>query len=64
MTRNEAVEELRRFQRHHLLRQYGEDGNVLPENLRVSEAIDAVMKALRLDGPPRPSSPPDHTPVA
>jgi len=37
---------LRKFQRHWLLRQYGVDGQVLPENLEVSAAIDDVLSAL------------------
>jgi len=37
------VDTLRKFQRHHILRQYGENGHVLPENLEVSAALDAVL---------------------
>lgn len=43
MTNDEATTELRRFQRHQVLRQYGDDGQVLPECLRLSEAIDALF---------------------
>lgn len=34
---------IRKFQRHWLLRQYGDNGQVLPENIEVSNAIDALF---------------------
>lgn len=40
------VKELRRWQRHWLLRQYGDNGQVLPENIKLSEALDAVLTEL------------------
>ena len=43
------VDTLRKFQRHHLLRQFGENGRVLPENMEVSTALDAVLAAARGD---------------
>jgi len=46
VTINEAVQQLRTFQRHWLLRQYGKDGQVLPENIRVSRALDFVLERL------------------
>lgn len=39
MTFQEALDVLRRFQRHRLLREYGTDGQVLPENITVSAAL-------------------------
>lgn len=39
-----AIEVLRRYQRHHVLRQFGEDGHVLPECLEVSNAIDELIE--------------------
>jgi hypothetical protein len=43
------IQALRTFQRHVLLREFGEDGHVLPENLEVSTAIDAVLAAAEPD---------------
>lgn len=37
------AEDVRRFQRHELLRQYGEDGQVLPICLKASNAIEALI---------------------
>lgn len=37
------VDTLRKFQRHQLLRQFGDDGQILPENLEVSRALDALF---------------------
>lgn len=39
----DKIDILRRFQREWLLRQYGDDGHVLPENLEVSNAIDGLI---------------------
>lgn len=47
MTYDEAVTILRRYQRHHVLRQYGTDGSVLPDCLEVSRAIDEVITGSR-----------------
>lgn len=48
MVTQEAIRELRQFQRHSLLRQFGEDGHVLAENLKISEAIDAVCERAQI----------------
>lgn len=42
-TVEEAVNELRRWQRHWLLRQFGENGHMLPENIRLSACLDTVI---------------------
>lgn len=39
----EAVDEIRKWVRHSLLRQYGEDGHVLPENMELSEHLAALL---------------------
>lgn len=44
-TLQEAVNEVRRWQRHYLLRQFGENGHVLPENIKLSRAIDILIEA-------------------
>jgi len=44
MTFQEALDVLRRFQRHRLLREYGTDGQVLPENITVSAALDLLIE--------------------
>jgi hypothetical protein len=41
-----AALELRKWQRHVLLRTYGDNGQVLPENLAISEHLDTVLSAL------------------
>ena len=38
-----SVNKLRKWQRHWLLRQYGENGHVLPENIELSNALDIVI---------------------
>lgn len=40
---SKSVEAIRLWQRHHLLREYGENGQVLPENLELSEHLDRVL---------------------
>lgn len=46
-----AVSDLRQWQRHYLLRQYGENGHVLPENLNLSRALDTVLSEVRPNAP-------------
>lgn len=46
-----SVIELRKWQCHWLLRQFGENGCVLPENLELSKHIDVVIAAAE----PQPS---------
>lgn len=41
----ESVAAIRKWQRHHLLRQFGDNGHVLPENLELSQHIDRVIDA-------------------
>lgn len=36
---------VRKWQRHYLLRQYGDNGLVLPENMILSEHIDRLIRA-------------------
>ena len=38
-----AVNKLRVWQRRNLLRQYGENGLVLPKNIELSQALDIVI---------------------
>lgn len=40
-----SVTALRKWQRQWLLRQYGDDGNVLRENLELSRHLDRVIEA-------------------
>ena len=47
---NKAVRVLRAYQRHHVLRQYGDDGHVLPESLAVSRALDLVIEQAETAG--------------
>ena len=39
----DAINVLQRFQRHRLLREYGENGHVLPDNIVVSRAISTLL---------------------
>lgn len=39
----EAMDEIRKWIRHWLLRQYGENGHVLPENIKLSEHLAALL---------------------
>ena len=41
----QAVKMLRTYQRHRLLREFGDNGLVLAENLDVSQCLDVVIKA-------------------
>lgn len=41
-----SVERVREWQRHYLLREYGDDGHVLPKNIEISDDLDAIMRAL------------------
>lgn len=41
-----AVNKLRIWQRHHLLRQFGDNGLVLPENLELSRSLDRVLEEI------------------
>jgi hypothetical protein len=41
-----AAAAIRKWQRHWLLRQYGDNGLVLPENLELSAHIDTLMQGL------------------
>lgn len=49
MNVRESISELRKWQRHHLLRKVGEDGHVLPENLKISKHLDVVIHALVIE---------------
>ena len=40
-----AVSAIRKWQRHWLLRQFGENGTVLRENLELSGCIDVLLSA-------------------
>jgi len=40
-----AAEALRTWERHDLLREYGPDGCVLPQNIKASENLDIVIRA-------------------
>lgn len=51
----DAVTELRRFQRHYLLRTFGDDGHVLPDCVRISEALDVVLSRSNVLARPAPS---------
>lgn len=46
---------LRRFQRHKLLREFNEAGQVPADNLAVSEAIDRIVVGLELQSKPSPA---------
>jgi hypothetical protein len=41
-----SIDAVRKWQRHHLLRQYGEDGQVLPENIVLSGHIERIIAAI------------------
>jgi hypothetical protein len=41
-----SVRAIRKWQRHHLLRQFGENGLVLPENMELSQHIDRLISAV------------------
>jgi len=41
-----SVKAIRKWQRHWLLRQHGENGQVLPENLELSAHIDRLISAV------------------
>lgn len=41
-----SVDAIRKWQRHFLLRQYGDNGQVLQENLDLSGHIDCVIASL------------------
>lgn len=40
-----SIAAIRKWQRHWLLRQYGDNGLVLPENIELSEHIDRLIEA-------------------
>lgn len=42
----DSVAAVRKWQRHHLLRQFGDNGHVLPENIELSGHIDALCSAV------------------
>lgn len=42
----ESVKVVRQWQRHHLLRQFGDNGLVLPENLELSQHIERLIAAV------------------
>jgi hypothetical protein len=42
----ESIVAVREWQRHWLLRQFGEDGQVLPENLQLSTHIDRLISSV------------------
>lgn len=41
-----SVKAIRKWQRHWLLRQYGDNGLVLPENLELSGHLDRLISAV------------------
>lgn len=49
----DSVKAIRKWQRHDLLRQFGENGQVLPENLELSGHIDRLTRrAMPICAPP------------
>jgi len=42
----DSVKAVRTWQRHYLLREYGDNGHVLPENLELSGHIDRLISAV------------------
>lgn len=44
MTMQEALDTIRKWQRHRLLREYNEAGQVPAENIAVSEALDLLIE--------------------
>lgn len=40
----QSVKAIRQWQRHYLLREYGDNGQVLPENLKLSGHIDTLIE--------------------
>lgn len=45
-TITQSVEAIRKWQRHWLLRQFGDNGLVLPESIELSRHIDSVLSAI------------------